>query len=289
MRTARTGLSAGQRLVLWVLALAACVVLSAKADNAPQLLLAKTIGADTDVTRYLVSEKLDGIRAFWDGRTLRTRRGGALNVPAWFVEKFPARPLDGELWAGRGRFERLTGIVRKEKPVDAEWREVRYMIFELPEAPGTFRERAQAIRRIVDEAAIPWLQAVEQSEVGSRKELDRRLARVVRAGGEGLMLHRADAPYATGRSDDLLKMKPLQDAEATVIGHLPGKGKYREMLGALRVRTDGGVEFNLGSGLSDALRRNPPPIGTVVTFRYRELTDRGIPRFANYHRIRDNY
>ena len=289
MRTARASLSAGQRLVLWVLALAACAVLSAKADDAPQLLLAKTIGTDTDVTRYLVSEKLDGIRAFWDGRTLRTRRGGALNAPAWFVEKFPARSLDGELWAGRGRFERLTGIVRKEKPVDVEWREVRYMIFELPEAPGTFRERAQAMRRIVDEAAVPWLQAVEQSEVGSRKELDRRLARVVRAGGEGLMLHRADAPYATGRSDDLLKMKPLQDAEATVIGHLPGKGKYREMLGALRVRTDGGVEFNLGSGLSDALRRNPPPIGTVVTFRYRELTDRGIPRFASYHRIRDNY
>ena len=204
------------------------------------------------------------------------------------MEKFPARPLDGELWAGRGRFERLAGIVRKEKPVDAEWREVRYMVFELPDAPGTFRERARAMREIVGEAAVPWLQAVEQAEVGSRRELDQRLARVVRAGEEGLMLHRADAPYSTGRSDDLLKMKPFQDAEATVIGHLPGKGKYKGMLGALRVRAEDGVEFNLGSGLSDALRRNPPPIGTVVTFRYRELTERGIPRFASYHRIRDN-
>ena len=288
MRTTRTGLSAGRRLVLWGLALVSCVILSAKADDAPQLLLAKTIGADTDVTRYLVSEKLDGIRAFWDGSTLRTRRGGTLNAPAWFVENFPARPLDGELWAGRGRFERLAGIVRKEKPVDAEWREVCYMVFELPDAPGSFRERVQAMRRIVGEAAVPWLRVVEQSEVGSRQELDRKLARVVRAGGEGLMLHRADAPYSTGRSDDLLKMKPFHDAEAIVIGHVPGKGKYKGMLGALRVRTDGGMEFNLGSGLSDAVRREPPPVGTVVTFRYRELTDRGIPRFASYYRVRDN-
>lgn len=288
MHTARASLWAGQRLVLWIAALVSCAVLAAPADDAPQLLLAKTIGADTDVTRYLVSEKLDGIRALWDGRTLKTRRGGTLNAPAWFVEKFPARPLDGELWAGRGRFERLAGIVRKEKPVDAEWREVRYMVFELPEAPGTFRERVRALRRLVDETAVPWLQAVEQAEVGSRKELDRRLARVVRAGGEGLMLHRADAPYATGRSDDLLKMKPLQDAEATVIGHLPGKGKFSGMLGALRVRTGDGIEFNLGSGLSDALRRDPPPIGTIITYRYRDLTERGVPRFASYYRIRND-
>lgn len=289
MRTGRARLFSGYRLPLWVVALVLCAVFPVKAVDAPPFLLAKTIGKDTEVARYLVSEKLDGVRALWDGQALKTRSGKTLNAPAWFVEKFPARPLDGELWAGRGRFERLTGIVRKEKPLDAEWREVRYMVFELPDAPGTFRERVRDMRGIVGEAAVPWLQVVEQSEVGSRQELDRRLARVVRAGGEGLMLHRADAPYSTGRSDDLLKMKPFHDAEATVIGHVPGKGKYKGMLGALRVRTEGGIEFSLGGGFSDAVRREPPPVGTVVTFRYRELTDRGIPRFASYYRVRDNY
>jgi DNA ligase-1 len=286
MRTGR--LFSRQGLAVWAMVLVSCVVLSAKAAVAPPLLLAKTVDKNTEVTRYLVSEKLDGIRAFWDGQVLRTRGGGTLNAPAWFVEKFPARPLDGELWAGRGQFERLTGIARKEKPVDDEWRELRYMLFELPDAPGTFRERVRAMQRIVDEIAVPWVQVIEQSEVGSRKELDRKLASVVRSGGEGLMLHRAEAPYSTGRSDDLLKMKPLHDAEATVIGHVPGKGKYKGMLGALRVRTDDGIEFNLGSGLSDALRRKPPSIGTIVTYRYRDMTKRGVPRFASYYRVYEN-
>ena len=269
----------------WVALVASVQALSA--DEPPRLLLAETVRSDTDVTRYLVSEKLDGVRAFWDGRVLVTRGGHVINAPAWFVEHFPARALDGELWAGRGQFERTSATVRRQTPDDAEWRQLRYMIFELPQAEGDFRERVQTMQRVVAEAAVPWLQAVEQFTVRDRKELDAKLARVVKAGGEGLMLHRADAPYLTGRHDALLKMKPLYDAEATVVGHLPGKGKYLGMLGALRVRTEAGVEFSLGSGLSDAVRRAPPPIGTIITYRYREVSERGIPRFASYHRVRE--
>lgn len=277
----------GAGRIVWTLALL-CAASSSGAAETPPLLLANVLDKDVEVSRYLVSEKLDGVRAFWDGKQLWTRGGKALKAPVWFVEKFPERPLDGELWAGRGRFERLSGIVRKETPVDAEWREVRYMLFELPEAPGTFGERAQALRRIVELAALPWLQVIDQQMVADRPELERRLARVVRQGGEGLMLHRADALYTVGRSDDLLKLKPLHDAEAEVIGHLPGKGKYAGMLGALRVRNEAGIEFKLGSGLSDAVRRNPPPPGTIVTYRYRELTRRGVPRFASYYRVRSD-
>ena len=269
----------------WVSLVASVPALSA--DEPPRLLLAETVRSDTDVTRYLVSEKLDGVRAFWDGRVLVTRGGHVINAPAWFVEHFPARALDGELWAGRGQFERTSATVRRQTPDDAEWRQLRYMIFELPQAEGDFRERVRAMQAIVAEAAVPWLRAVEQFTVRDRKELDAKLARVVKAGGEGLMLHRADASYLTGRHDTLLKMKPLYDAEATVVGHLPGKGKYLGMLGALRVRTEAGIEFSLGSGLSDAVRRAPPPVGTIITYRYREVTERGIPRFASYHRVRE--
>ena len=269
----------------WVSLVASVPALSA--DEPPQLLLAETVRSDTDVTRYLVSEKLDGVRAFWDGRALVSRGGHVINAPAWFVEHFPARALDGELWAGRGQFERTSATVRRQMPDDAEWRQLRYMIFELPQAEGDFRERVQTMQRVVAEVAVPWLQVVEQVSVRDRKELDAKLARVVKAGGEGLMLHRADAPYLTGRHDALLKMKPLYDAEATVVGHLPGKGKYLGMLGALRVRTEAGVEFSLGTGLSNAVRRAPPPIGTIITFRYRDVTERGIPRFASYHRVRE--
>ena len=257
------------------------------AREAPPLLLAASEQGRADVSHYLVSEKLDGVRAFWDGDVLRTRNGNVINAPAWFVAGFPRRPLDGELWIGRGQFERLSATVRRQVPDDAEWRNVRYMIFELPQDHGTFRERVDAMRHVVNEANVSWLQLVEQNEVRDRRALEQRLSAVVKAGGEGLMLHRADAGYVTGRSDVLLKMKPWHDAEATVVGHLEGKGKFRGMLGALRVRTPEGIEFSLGTGLSEALRKNPPPVGTLVTYRYRDLGSNGRPRFASFYRIRD--
>ena len=258
----------------------------AAAESIP-LLLAETEQGQSDVSLFLVSEKLDGVRAFWDGTALRTRNGNTINAPAWFVEGFPARALDGELWIGRGKFDALSGAVRRQVPDDAEWRQIRYLVFELPNAAGTFRERAEVLSREVEKAAVPWLQTVEQCEVSDRKALDAKLAEILKLGGEGLMLHRADATYITGRSDVLLKMKLWHDAEAEVIGHQPGKGKYAGVLGALKVRTADGVEFMLGTGLTEAERRNPPPIGSTVTYRYREVTKRGVPRFASFYRVRD--
>ena len=257
------------------------------AGEAPPMLLASVERGQSAVSQYLVSEKLDGVRAFWDGQSLRTRQGNVINAPAWFTQGFPAQPLDGELWVGRGQFERVSATVRRRVPDDAEWREVRYQVFELPDAAGTFRERVQALQSLVAAAAVPWLQAVDQFEVSSRAALDRKLDEITRAGGEGLMLHRADAPYLTGRSDVLLKMKRWNDAEATVVGHRPGKGKFAGMLGALQMRTADGTEFLLGTGLDEALRRNPPPVGTLVTYRYRELTEQGRPRFASFYRIQE--
>lgn len=256
------------------------------AAEPPAILLAEVYRDQVDVSRYLVSEKLDGVRAIWDGASLRFRSGKEINAPRWFLDGLPKRPLDGELWIARGSFERLSGIVRRDVPDDAEWRQVRYMIFELPGAPGTFSERAEAMRQIARETNVPWLREIEQFSVVDRNSLQKRLKEVVRAGGEGLMLHRADALYETGRSETLLKVKPWDDAEAVVVGHLSGKGKYVGLTGALRVRTPEGVEFALGSGLSDAQRRDPPPIGATVTYRYRDLTNSGLPRFASFLRVR---
>jgi len=273
--------------LLRALLLGAALAMSALvAAQAPALLLAEVYRNQVDVSRYLVSEKLDGVRAVWDGQSLRFRSGRAVNAPDWFIAGLPKTPLDGELWLGRGSFERLSGIVRREVPDDAEWRQVRYMIFELPGAPGTFLERAAAIRQLVRQTNVPWLQEIEQFSLVDRSSLQKRLHDVVKAGGEGLMLHRADAPYETGRSDTLLKLKPWDDAEALVVGHLPGKGKYAGQLGALRVRMPDGKEFALGSGFTDAQRRDPPPVGATVTYRYRAFTKTGLPRFASFLRLR---
>ena len=253
----------------------------------PAILLANVYRDGIDVSQYLVSEKLDGVRAVWDGKTLRFRSGNQVHAPDWFLEGLPRQPLDGELWLGRGSFERLSGIVRREVPDDAEWRQVRYMIFELPDGAGNFRQRSERIVAIVRQANVPWLGAVEQTSAVNRKKLQKMLNDVVGAGGEGLMLHRVDAVYESGRSDTLLKLKPFLDAEAEVIGHSPGKGKYAGMLGALRARTPDGRIFSLGSGFSDAQRKNPPPLGAVVTYRYRQLTSTGLPRFASFMRLRE--
>jgi len=256
---------------------------------APAMLLAEVYAADVDVSQYWVSEKFDGVRAQWDGRSLRFRGGGFVPAPAWFTADFPALPLDGELWIGRDRFDALSGTVRKIEPVDAEWRQVRYLIFELPGASGDFSARVRQMRAIVAEAGVLWLQAVGQTRVDSRAALMKQLDAVVRAGGEGLMLHRADAPYVTGRSDALLKLKPWQDAEAIVVGHTPGKGKYQGMTGALEMAMPDGKRFRIGSGLTDALRRQPPAIGTHITYRYQHLTKNGLPRFPRYQRVREAY
>lgn len=257
------------------------------AERAPALQLPRLAPAGIEPAGYLVSEKFDGVRAFWDGRVLRLRSGRVLAPPAWFVARLPAEPLDGELWLGRGRFDALAASVRRTVPVEAEWRELRYLVFDLPESGGQFAERAERLRGLVGRIGWDQLVAVEQWQLGSAAELQAKLDAVIGAGGEGLVLHRADALWVGGRSDALLKLKPQDDAEAVVIGHLPGKGRHTGRLGALRVRTPDGREFRLGSGFSDAERDTPPPLGATVTYRHRGLTSQGLPRFASFLRVRD--
>lgn len=274
-------------VLLALLAAAAATLAFAAESVAPALLLAERYHGDIDVSRYWVSEKLDGVRASWDGKALQFRSGNPVPAPKWFLDALPRQPLDGELWLGRGTFDQLSAIVRRQSPDDAEWRRVRYMIFELPNASGSFTDRVEQIKVVTAAANLPWLQAVPQFRLPDAAALQKKLRDIVRSGGEGLMLHRDDAAYESGRSSALLKLTPWLDAEATVVAHLPGKGKYAGMLGALRMELLDGRRFALGSGLTDALRRNPPPLGTLITYRYRELTKNGMPRFPRYLRVRD--
>lgn len=256
-------------------------------ENAPQFLLAQQYKSGIDVTQYLISEKYDGVRAMWDGKQFYTRQGNTIHAPAWFTKDLPKTPLDGELWLARHQFDALSGAVRKDVPIDAEWQSITYNIFELPNANGTFEMRAKRIVEIVKQTNVPYLKAVTQFRVKDEAELNQRLKQVVATGGEGLMLHRADALYETGRSANLLKLKPYFDAEAKVVGHTEGKGKYKGKLGALVVETPEGIRFKLGTGLSDAQRENPPAIGSLVTYTYRDITKNGKPKFARFLRVRD--
>ena len=265
---------------------------AAAVPQAPQLMLAKAYHPGIALTDYWVSEKYDGVRGYWDGEKLLTRGGERIAAPAWFTAGWPKVPMDGELWTGHGQFTRALSTVRQQSPDPAAWRAMRFMVFDLPAQGGHFSERIPALNGVVTRIDQPWVQAVAQSKVSNHAALQALLTTSVKHGGEGLMLHRGSSLYKGQRSDDLLKAKPHEDDEARVVAHIPGQGKYAGMVGALLVEMPGtggkaGLRFKLGSGLSDELRQNPPPVGSTVTYRFRGLNDSGIPRFASFMRVRD--
>ena len=263
------------------------------ADVKPPLMLANAYHPGVQLADYWVSEKFDGVRGFWDGQKLLTRGGLLINAPAWFTANWPKTPMDGELWAGRGQFQKAVSTVRQQTPDDAAWRGIKFMVFDLPGEPGTFTERLSTLNSTVSKLAVPWVQAVAQNKVASHATLQSQLKQITKAGAEGLMLHRGSSLYKGVRNDDLLKVKTHDDAEATVLAHIPGKGKYAGQLGALLVEmppADGKAakRFKLGTGLTNAQRRNPPAVGSKVTYRFRGVNDSGIPRFASFMRVRED-
>lgn len=241
--------------------------------------------ADMDPSYYLVSEKLDGVRALWDGKVLRFRSGRPIAAPQWFTAALPPTPLDGELWIARGQFDRVSATARRGQPLDTEWQALRYWVFDLPTDPRPFADRAAALTELVQRTGVAWLHVVAQRRVADAAHLQRELVAVVAQGGEGLMLHQQDALRRPGRSESLRKFKAAKDEEAQVVAHLPGKGKFAGRLGALVLQRSNGQRFSLGTGFSDAQRENPPAIGSIVTYRFRDRTPNGVPRFASFVRV----
>ena len=270
------------------------------ADVKPPLMLANVYTPSVALADYWVSEKYDGVRGFWDGQKLLTRGGQTINAPAWFTANWPATPMDGELWAGRGQFQKAVSTVRQQTPIDAAWRGIKFMVFDLPAEPGVFTDRLTKLNTVIAKLAVPWVQAVPQTKATTHAALQSQLKQITKAGkdgisagAEGLMLHRGSSLYKGGRNDDLLKVKTHDDAEAKVIGYIPGKGKYAGQMGALLVEMPSagglaGKRFKLGTGFDDSLRQNPPAVGSQVTYRYRGLNDSGIPRFASFMRLRED-
>lgn len=236
--------------------------------------------AGTDPTGWWMSEKLDGIRAVWDGVSLTTRTGQAIHAPEWFTSSLPSIHLDGELWIGRGKFQRTASVVRS-RSAGEEWRQIRYAAFDAPAVAGGFEARQAALR----EAATGVAFALGQRQCDGASDLAAELSRVTNAGGEGVMLRQPGSDYERRRSPSLLKVKKFLDCEATVVGYAVGTGRNRSTVGALVATLQDGTEFRVSSGLSDALRRNPPAVGTVITVAYQQLTDAGVPRFPSFLRV----
>ena len=252
----------------------------------PALLLAQTWDGETDVSGWFLSEKLDGVRAFWDGRRFLSRQGNVFHAPDWFIEHLPKEPLDGELWVGRKSFQRTVSIVRRQDKTDL-WSEVSYVVFDAPAVADVFERRLAYLSELIGDSWSAQIRLLQQQQCRDADHLLAELDRIDGFGGEGLMLREPGSRYEAGRSSTLLKVKRFHDAEARVIGHLPGAGRHKGRLGALAVKLPDGTEFSVGTGFTDAERENPLPVGSLITFRYQELSDRGVPRFPSFVRARN--
>jgi DNA ligase-1 len=252
--------------------------------RAPPLLLAATWDGEQEVTGWLMSEKLDGVRAYWDGNQFLSRQGHRYHAPAWFTAGLPLEPLDGELWIGRKEFQRTVSIVRRQDETDL-WKELRFLVFDAPAEEGPFEARLRLIDTIMQISRPAYARAHEHTRCTGTDQLHRELARIDGLGGEGLMLTQPGSIYTPGRSTTLLKVKRWRDDEARVVGYEPGKGRHKGRLAALLVEMASGIRFEIGTGFTDAQREQPPPVSSTVTFRYQELSPAGVPRFASFLRV----
>jgi DNA ligase-1 len=252
--------------------------------QAPALLLAERWDCSTDPTGWWLSEKLDGVRAYWNGKQFLSRQGNLFHAPDWFVADLPSTPLDGELWLGRKKFQRTVSIVRRQDQSNL-WKELTYVVFDAPALPKEFETRLHFVKECLDEQS-DYARPHEHFLCEGFDHLRSELARLEALGAEGLMLRRPGSHYEGGRSPTLQKVKSFQDAEARVVAHQEGLGRHKGRLGALVVELADGIQFAVGTGLSDAEREHPPAVGSTITFRYQEFSDRGVPRFPSYAGIR---
>src|SRR6266404_2628895 len=123
--------------------------------SGPPLLLAESWDNATDLSDWWMSEKLDGVRAFWDGQQFLSRQGNLYHAPAWFIEGLPKVPLDGELWIARKKFQRTVSIVRRQDKSDL-WNEVQFLVFDAPAATGGFEDRLAFLKDALAQGALKF-------------------------------------------------------------------------------------------------------------------------------------
>jgi len=245
----------------------------------PQLLLLNNYSEDINVTNWYMSEKLDGVRAYWDGKNLISRSGKIFNPPAFFIKDFPSHKLDGELWIQRGGFSKIVSIINQKKS-NQMWKNITYNIFEVPDSNGILLQRVSKVKE------NKYIKVIQQIKIKSKKHLKQFLKTIEEKGGEGVVVRDGTLTYYTGRTNNALKVKSYIDEECELIGYNKGKGKYNGITGSLICKTKDSQIVNIGSGLSDKLRTRPPKIGSIITFKYYGLTSKGKPRFPVFLRVR---
>ncbi|KAF9459157.1 hypothetical protein BDZ94DRAFT_1268934 [Collybia nuda] len=260
---------------------------SSPGKSVPDLLLANKwdIEKGPDPTGWWISEKLDGVRTYYDGKQMISRLGNPFTPPDWFLKKLPEDiTLDGELFGGRGEFQTTVSIVKTIN--SPHWKGITFQIFDIPSrGDEPFEERIEFLKKTFGPGGThtsEQIEVVSHELAMSRQHVLDKLKEIEGLGGEGLMLRQPGSKYEGRRSNTLLKIKTFYDAEAVIIGYMPGKGRNQGTTGALKCKMESGKTFSVGTGLSDKQRKTPPKIGAIIVYRFQELTRDGVPRFPSY-------
>lgn len=250
----------------------------------PDLFLLTTYNKQ-EFTGWIMSEKYDGIRGFWDGKQLFSRGGQVINAPKWFTRHYPPFAIDGELWTKRNDFENISSIVRTQVP-DNRWHQITHQIFEVPNQSGGLLDRLTILQTYLSQHPTTPIHIIKQTSIKQKSEVKYFLHQVISQGGEGVVVRNPNTPYQTGRLKSALKVKPYFDTECLVIEILTGKGKYRDKMGSLLCTTNTKKQVKIGSGFTDRQRQNPPKIGDKITFKYYGFTKKGSFKYPVFLRIK---
>lgn len=265
-------------------------------NGAAPLLLALKWPETKNPEGYWLSEKLDGVRAWWNGEKMYARSGRAWNPPKWFKDRLPKDlHLDGELWMKRDAFDTTSGICRR---ADADaWNRINLMAFDVTNVNLPYEDRLKLLRsRLPDGEQTPdQIQEATNNKQGGKicvlpavkctgkAHFNELMKQILHKGGEGLMLRQPGSMYEAGRSKSLYKHKLWYDAEALVVGHEWGQGEHKGRMGACTVKMQSGHIISVGSGFSHAQRNAwQPAIGMIIRYRFQELSHDGFPRFPIY-------
>ena len=284
-----------------------------------KFMLAKDfVKGKNDPVGWLLSEKYDGYRACYcpKDKQMYSRQNKLFHAPQWFLDAMPDILVDGELWIGRNMFQEM-GAVRKKVPLDEEWMNITFQVYDTPLLEKSFQERLTHLSQIVQKCSERWemnkqslpyplnklpcpVVLAKQEVVQSWEHLDQVYKRILKEGGEGIMIKDPQSPYEGKRSKYMLKYKPSFDEDAIIIDHTPGQGKYKGKLGAFLCRPlinhdtyssidpDDDHIFSI-SGMDDEVRESyekTHPVATIISYEHSGKTDKGKPRFGRYTRIR---
>ena len=221
-----------------------------------------------------------------------------------FFKRFPHVVLDGELYNHdlRRDFEKIISLVRKTKPTEADRQEskekVQFHCYDFVNAQQhgvishNFDRRNEFLRM---EFANDYrsIKILDFEIVHSERIAGFYHARNLECGYEGSIL-RKNALYECKRSYNLQKYKDFHDAEATIVGYVPGKGKRTGTIGKFLMRDDKGIEFGCPPGkgydykdMTDMLENIEDYVGQTATFTYFERTRANSYRHPHFKCLRN--